>query len=222
MAVQERAERTVKWAVDHIKRSYFSRDPDHILDIWLFKEKASYERYTKEIFDDTPTTPFGYFSAAHGALIMNIATGGGTLVHEIVHPYMAANFPKCPSWFNEGFASPTSTPARSRADLRLSEFRGSRLAKAIKAHRVPAFEVTLLRHDDRPSFGFGEDPGTNYSQARYLCYYLPGASLKILSLPKHAAGDPEGYKTLQDVLGVTDMPAFQKQWEEYVMTLKAE
>jgi len=27
------------------------------------------------------------------------------LVHEIVHPFMRANFPECPAWFNEGLAS---------------------------------------------------------------------------------------------------------------------
>ena len=36
---------------------------------------------------------------------MNISTGGGTLVHEIVHPFVAANFPNCPAWFNEGLGS---------------------------------------------------------------------------------------------------------------------
>ena len=36
---------------------------------------------------------------------MNIATGGGTLVHEIVHPFVEANFPGCPTWFNEGLGS---------------------------------------------------------------------------------------------------------------------
>ena len=25
-------------------------------------------------------------------------TGGGTLVHEIVHPFLRANFPECPAW----------------------------------------------------------------------------------------------------------------------------
>ena len=33
---------------------------------------------------------------------MNISTGGGTLVHEIVHPFIEANFPACPPWLNEG------------------------------------------------------------------------------------------------------------------------
>ena len=36
---------------------------------------------------------------------MNISTGGGTLVHEIVHPFIQSNFPNCPSWFNEGLGS---------------------------------------------------------------------------------------------------------------------
>ena len=27
------------------------------------------------------------------------------LVHEMVHPFMDADFPACPAWFNEGLAS---------------------------------------------------------------------------------------------------------------------
>jgi len=42
-AVQEHSERTVKWAVDKLKQDYFSKDPNEILDIWLFKDAASYE-----------------------------------------------------------------------------------------------------------------------------------------------------------------------------------
>ncbi len=76
---------------------------------WLFRDKESYEKNCGELFNEKPTTPFGFYSGEHGALIMNIATGGGTLVHEIVHPFMRANSPKCPSWFNEGIgASRTS------------------------------------------------------------------------------------------------------------------
>jgi hypothetical protein len=64
------------------------------LSLWLFKDKTSYETHVREIFHDSPTTPFGYYSPAHRALIMNIATGGGTLVHEIVHPeYHSTLFP---------------------------------------------------------------------------------------------------------------------------------
>ena len=43
--VKTRAERTVKWAVERLKKSYFKKDPDEILDVWLFKDKASYEKH---------------------------------------------------------------------------------------------------------------------------------------------------------------------------------
>jgi hypothetical protein len=96
---------TIQWASDLLKQDYFTEDPDDILAIWLFKDKESYEKHTEELFDDTPDTPYGYVSYKHKAMIMNIGTGGGTLVHEIVHPYIASNFPNCPSWFNEGLGS---------------------------------------------------------------------------------------------------------------------
>src|SRR5256885_8461381 len=96
---------TVKWAVDRLKQDYFAKDPKEILDIWLFKDAASYERNALALFGEKPTTPYGYYSSRHKALLMNISTGGGTLVHEIVHPFVEAHFPDCPPWLNEGFGS---------------------------------------------------------------------------------------------------------------------
>ena len=103
--VKERADGTIKWAVEKLKQDYFTEDPKEILDIWLFKDAASYTKHTRLLFNDTPTTPYGYYSREDKALIMNIGTGGGTLVHELVHPFMEANFPECPSWLNEGLGS---------------------------------------------------------------------------------------------------------------------
>lgn len=221
--VKSRSVRTVKWAVDHIKASYFARDPDRILDVWLFKDKESYGKNVKEIFDETPTTPYGYFSAADGALIMNIATGGGTLVHEIVHPYMAANFPKCPSWFNEGLASLYEHAGEENGRIHgYPNWRLTGLQQAIKAKAVPTFEKLCGTTTEQ---FYGEDRGTNYGQARYLCYYLQQKGLLqkyYRDFRAHAADDPSGYKTLQKVLDETDMAAFKKRWEAYVMKLEVE
>src|SRR5918992_6121457 len=81
-AVKAQAE-TVRWAVDKLKQDYFDKNPAEILDIWLFKNEASYRKHARLFFNDEPDTPYGYYSSAHKALIMNIETGGGTLVHEI-------------------------------------------------------------------------------------------------------------------------------------------
>ena len=48
--VKRRAEGTVAWAVKKLKQAYFSKDPDEILDIWLFKDKTSYEQNAQRAF----------------------------------------------------------------------------------------------------------------------------------------------------------------------------
>src|SRR2546427_4603367 len=48
--VREHSQNTVKWAVDKLKREYFSADPKEILDIWLFKDSASYEKNVQLLF----------------------------------------------------------------------------------------------------------------------------------------------------------------------------
>ncbi len=219
--VRRRASGTIHWATVRLKKDYFAKDPERILDIWLFKDKDSYEKHAQEVFGDKPTTPYGYYSSRHGALVMNIETGGGTLVHEIVHPFMAANFPKCPSWFNEGLASLYEQSGdRDGHIIGRTNWRLRGLQLAIGRDTVPSFE-TLCGTTSREFYN--EDPGTNYSQARYLCYYLQerGLLVKYYRQFLDAAGeDPGGYRTLQRLLGERDMAAFKKRWEQYVLKLR--
>ena len=219
--VKRRAASTVAWAVSHLKQTYFDRDPSQVLDVWLFKDKESYERDVEQLFGEKPTTPYGYFSPAHKCLIMNISTGGGTLVHEIVHPFMATNFPRCPSWFNEGLASLYEQCGEEDHQIHgYTNWRLRGLQDAIKAQRVPTFESLTATTTNE---FYTHDRGTNYSQARYLCYYLQQNGLLqkyYRRFKANAQDDPTGYKTLQTVLGETDMADFQKRWEKYVMKLE--
>jgi hypothetical protein len=220
-SVKEHAENTIKWAVDKLKQDYFSQDPKEILDIWLFKDSDSYERNAFSLFGEKPDTPYGYYSSAHKALIMNISTGGGTLVHEIVHPFVEANFPSCPPWLNEGLGSLYEQSGEVDGHIHgYTNWRLPGLQQAIKAGTVPSFK--LLTSLDVRGF-YNEDKGTNYSQARYLCYYLQQRGLLIKFYKEfyaHQKTDPTGYKSLQKTLGVVDMNAFKKRWEKYVLGLK--
>jgi hypothetical protein len=219
--VRQRSEGTVKWAVEKLKKAYFTRDPLEILDIWLFKDKASYETHCKHLFGKTPDTPYGYFSASDKALVMNISTGGGTLVHEIVHPFVAANFPKCPAWFNEGLGSLYEQSGEVHGEIHgYTNWRLAGLQQAIRKGKLPAFE-TLCGTTE--SEFYEKDRGTNYAQARYLCYYLQEKDLLKDFYRRFLANhddDPTGYKTLKAVLKRDDMDNFQKQWEAYVLTLE--
>ncbi len=205
--VQQRADDTIKWAVEKLKQDFFTKDPEEILDIWLFKDATSYEKHTRLIFKDEPSTPYGYYSSSHKALIMNIATGGGTLVHEIVHPFIEANFPECPPWLNEGLGSLYEQPG---------------LQQAIKAGNVPSFK-TLMSMDSKAFYN--DDRGINYAQSRYLCYYLQERGLLVRFYKQFHAqqkNDPGGYKSLKKVLAEPDMDRFKRKWEKYVMNLTEE
>lgn len=220
--VRERAKHTVRWSVDHLKELYFEKDPDHIINVWLFKDKESYEKHAWELLGDRPTTPFGYYTPRRKALVMNISTGGGTLVHEIVHPFVAANFEDCPAWLNEGLGSLYEQCGERRG--RITGFTNWRLAglqKAIGEKRVPPFETLCRTSDDE--FYNRDAKGTNYAQARYLCYYLQERDLLAKfyhACRKRAKDDPSGYETLVSILGEEDMADFQRRWEEWVLELK--
>jgi hypothetical protein len=221
-AVRSQAE-TVKWAVAKLKQDYFTKDPQEILGIWLFKNEASYRKHTLALFNDEPDTPYGYYSSAHKALIMNIETGGGTLVHEIVHPFVEANFPDCPAWFNEGLGSLYEQSGDLDGHIHgYTNWRLPGLQSAIRARSLPSFKT--LTATSTSEF-YNQDKGTNYGQARYLCYYLQERGLLVKFYQEfyaHRSDDPTGYKTLQTILNEPDMDAFQKKWEKFVLELSEE
>src|SRR5437588_1130649 len=220
--VKEHSERTVKWAVDKLKQDYFTKDPKEILDIWLFKDSASYEKHATALFGEKPTTPYGYYSTAHKALVMNISTGSGTLVHEIVHPFIEANFPACPAWLNEGLGSLYEQCGEVNGHIHgFTNWRLPGLQTAIRAHTVISFkELTSL---DSNKF-YNDERGDHYAQARYLCYYLQQHGLLARfyrEFHAHQKEDPGGYITLRRILGPrVNMNVFQKQWETFVLGLK--
>jgi hypothetical protein len=220
-AVQEHAEGTVKWAVDRLKQDFFPNDPKEILDIWLFKDAVSYQKHTRLLFGETPTTPYGYYSTAHKALIMNIDTGGGTLVHEIVHPFMEANFPACPPWLNEGLGSLYEQCGDANGHIHgFTNWRLPGLQRAIRSKTVLSFKELMAM--DENAF-YNEDKGVNYAQARYLCYYLQEQGVLVKFYREFHARQKEdlgGYKTLQKILAEADMDAFKTKWEKFVLGLR--
>lgn len=212
---------TVKWAAKMLRRDFFRQNPDRVLEIWLFKDEASYERHTAMLFGDRPDTPYGYYSAHHNALIMNISTGGGTLVHEMVHPFMEANVPEAPAWLNEGLGSLFEQSAEREGHIvGLLNWRLPGLQKALKKGAVPTLRALTAMDDE--TF-YGDDSGTNYAASRYLLYYLQERELLVPFFKKYLSqreSDPTGYKTLEEMLGHPKMSAFEENWRKYVLALR--
>jgi hypothetical protein len=211
----------VEWAVSMLERSFFERRPSEPIEIWLFDGPQSYREHARSLFHTEPDTPYGFYSPEHRALLMDISTGGGTLVHEIVHPFVEADFPSCPPWINEGLGSLFEQSAEADGRIvGLTNWRLPGLQKAIRQGGSPPLRE--LFEANAQAF-YGADPGTNYGQARYLLYHLQERGLLerfYREARAAAATDPTGEATLLRVLGETDLTAFQRRFETWVLTLR--
>jgi hypothetical protein len=218
-ALAERS-RTVRWAADHLEADFFAKRPSRILDVYLFAGAASYEKGTIALTGEEPTTPYGFYSSANDALVMDISTGGGTLVHEIVHPYVEADFPDAPAWLNEGLGSLFEQSGEVDGHIvGRTNWRLAGLQRGIDRGDVPSFaELTSMSDSEF----YAEERGTNYAQARYLMYYLQEKGLLhtfYRSFRANRAKDPTGYATLVKTLGERDMDAFHARWQRFVSNL---
>jgi len=96
---------TVLAATRALQATYFDKHPAEPVLILLFEKPEPYKRLAKKWFGDDDVPHFGFFRRADHVMLMNVGTGTGTLVHEMVHALMSPDFPDVPDWFNEGLAS---------------------------------------------------------------------------------------------------------------------
>jgi hypothetical protein len=208
----------VEWTVSALRLEYFSTDLREIVDVWLFKNSNSYNRHVRRRFSEPPTTPYGFYSPEKHALYMNIGTGGGTLVHELVHPFIRGAFPKCPAWFSEGLASLYERSTENKGHIwGLPNWRLTGLRRAIEERRLPTFFQMTSDNDQRFYASL-----TGYAEARFLCLYLQERGLLrrfYFEFLAHQPSDPTGYRTLARVLGSPDMTKFQQDWERWAMAI---
>jgi len=218
--VRARAAR-VRWTVDLLKKDFFAKEPEQMTDVWVFRNRHSYESHVHAMLGEMPSTPYGFYVESRRALLMNIAPGDGTLVHELVHPFMHANFPRCPTWLNEGLASLYERPGEEDGHIR-----------GYPNWRLPDLQVAISKRELMPlsrmmglseAAFYADDDGTHYAQARYLCYFLQEKGLLpafFAQLVKDQDRDPTGLATLRSVLHIDDMNAFERQWRGFVMDLR--
>ena len=214
--VQRVSDRLLGLAVPRLKRDFFERDPE-TTDVWLLDNAESYRAITRRLFKEEPSTPYGFYVRERRTMVMNLGTGGGTLLHEIVHPYMAANFPKAPAWFNEGMGSLFEQAAIR--DDRLVGIINMRLPGLKQQLREATFGgLDQLLHMSDEDFYVGD----NYGAARYLLYYLQEHGLLqqyYTEYRRDVDSDPSGASTLLRVVDARDLASFEAHWSSWVLAL---
>ncbi|MCI0443278.1 hypothetical protein L0152_08685, partial [bacterium] len=123
---------------DHLTKYFVKQRPLFSLKVYLFKDAGTYQSFCFKYLKEDPSTPFGFYRSDGHLLVMNIATGSGTLAHELVHPFVESDFPGAASWFNEGFASLYEQSMESNGKMMgLVNWRLPALQKAIKNKKCP-------------------------------------------------------------------------------------
>jgi hypothetical protein len=220
--VRRDADEVVRWASSRLKADFFPLDPGQIIEVWLFSSEAAYMSQASVLFGSIPSTPYGYYSPCDHALIMNVSTGYGTLVHEMVHPLMEANFPGAPTWFDEGLASLFEEPRDVEGHLHgATNWRLAGLRTAITEHRAKPLSAIVAT--SRRAF-YGDDLGLNYAEARYLLYYLQESGLLLPFYRRFQAGrdgDATGRASLEAIVGET-LGVLDPKWQGFVLGLTYE
>ena len=218
-------QRTIRPAAEAMANCYFREAPSQPITVLLFETEESYNRYAHDLYGDNGISVYGYYKPHLRTLVMNISTGGGTLVHELTHALMDFDFPKVPDWFNEGLASlHEQCTFRDGADgpwvEGLVNWRLPGLQAAIKKKRLRSLKTLIEANDFR-----GELEGTNYAQARYFCLYLQERGLlKDFYRTFRTAGkdDPLGVKVAAELFPDLSWAQLDTEFQAWVMTLKYE
>jgi hypothetical protein len=225
-AVDRRVGRVIEPAVAWMGREYFRAEPAAPIAIWLCADAASYRSVAERVTGHAPDTPFGFYSEEHRAIVLDVATGDGTLVHELVHPFVRADFPGCPTWLDEGLGSLYEACRFEGGALRgVVNWRLAALREAAASGSIPRIS-DLVRLSPDAFYGGGSP--LFYATARYLCLWLQerGALAELYRRLRDAdptsidpAADAE--RALAELLGAGDAADLDAAFRSWVLGLQA-
>jgi hypothetical protein len=213
---------TIAPAVQAMQVRYFRSRPHQPITVLLFSGEASYNRYSREWYGDGDVSVYGYYKPNERTLLVNHATGNGTLLHELTHALVDFEMDDPPVWLNEGLAS-LHEQCRFRADSDgpwiegLVNWRLEGLQTVIRQGRLRSLIELVEELDFR-----GPLVGTNYAQARYFCMYLQqqGRLAEFFhDFRDHRAGDFAGSAAVIRALGGRSWEQLDRDFQSWVLTL---
>ncbi len=152
----------------------FDRRPERAISVYLFSSSQRYEAYCKEQLGEPCISVYGFYRPDLRRIVMNAGLGIGTLTHELVHPIVESDFPKAPTWINEGIASLYEAPVIPRpGEIHgRKNWRYPRLSRALASKKeVATVSVEHLFALSDEQFR-GDEEDLNYALARYFCQWL--------------------------------------------------
>ncbi len=219
---QKIIDNTIASAEECFYNNYFEKKPDEVITIFLFKDDKSYRFWGNKLYGDTDLSRFGYYKPSKKTMLMNISTGGGTLVHEMTHSFVRYDFPDIPSWFNEGLGSLYERCSMNNKEiLGHTNWRLPELQSAIRSGTYSSLDL-LINTTDEEFYGY--ESSVNYAQARYLCQYLQQKNLlkKFYKTFRDNYEKDKTGKTFLEEVTKMKLADFEYSFVEWVKSLKYE
>jgi hypothetical protein len=216
---------TIAPAARAMANSYFRACPTEPITILLFTGEASYNHYANHLFGESDISIYGYYKPQQRTLVMNIGTGGGTLVHELTHALINFDFPQVPDWFNEGLAS-LHEQCRFRENSHgpwiegVENWRLPGLQSAIRKQKLRSLAALISDNDFR-----GLQEGTNYAEARYFCLFMQRQGVLenfYRAFRKNWKTDPRGAQTVLEMFPGKAWDDLDREFQAWVLTLQRE
>lgn len=199
---------------------YFDTPPPWPVTVVLCTSEESYRECHRCLRERERNEYAGTYSRSEHRVIVNIATGDGTVAHELTHALAHADFPELPEWLDEGLASLYEECEFSSDGLRLiglQNWRGVALRSAAQKQKLRCI-------GEMASAPFASaDASIDYAQARYLCLFLQKRNLLESFYRKcrsHTKDDPDGTRSLTELMAIKDLSSVDTQFHEWLGTLK--
>lgn len=212
---------TIGPAARAMAHCYFPTVPNKPITVLLFSGEEPYVHYARELFDEEGISIYGYYKRRNRVLLMNIATGGGTLVHELTHALVDFDLPDMPDWLNEGIAS-LHEQCHIREDESgidgLENWRLPVLQEAIQRQRLRSLESLAQSDDFRIT-----DVGVNYAHARYFILYLQRQGLLedfVRRFRRNLKADPLAVQTIRDTFPGQTWREIDDAFQQWALGLK--
>jgi hypothetical protein len=214
----------VEQAVAAYRHDRFAHGPSQAIAVYLFATADPYRRFCRTNLSEECISPFGFYLSDERRMIMNAGPGLGTLTHELVHPFVEADFPTAPIWINEGIASLYEAPVIPRdGEIRgVKNWRLPRLVKALTSSQTERDGASLDKLFRMPDDAFrNANEDLHYAMARYACQWLD--ERKQLWPFYHRwrdsfADDPTGERSFREVTGSAPTEA-SAAWTRWVKAL---
>jgi hypothetical protein len=212
---------TLLGSAERLHAQLFPTRPTGPIEVYLFHGAEAYREGARALTGRAPTTPYGFYESQAKRLILDLATGGGTLVHELVHALVDADCPQLPAWINEGLGS--LFEACRFEDRRLVGSSNWRLPVLRRAWEAGDWEPSLaeLPTLDDATF-YGALSSRHYALARHAMFFLQerGALERfVASYRAQKPADASGKRALETALDGA-LEEHEEEFRRFVRTLR--